>query len=74
MPGCPPGFCKSECTSLRSTSSGSGACKSVKIKVIHNYYSKLKIYVSKNKMVLISLSSIIGKYQEQFGKAFLNMN
>lgn len=38
--GCPPGFCRSACTALRSKCSGSGACKSVKIQVVQNYYSK----------------------------------
>lgn len=38
--GCPPGFCRSACTALRSKYSGSGAYKSVIIKVVQNYYSK----------------------------------
>lgn len=67
--GCPPRFCRSECTALKSRCSGFGICKSVKIKVIHNYYLKNSNIFVENKMSVI-LSGMIGKCKEQFGKAF----
>lgn len=47
--GCPPGLCRSGCTSLRSRCSGFGACKSVKSKgyIITNTKYKIDYHYQK---------------------------
>lgn len=69
--GCPPVFCISKRTFPRSRHSDSGACKTVKIKVIYSYYLTTSTSICQNlKWCQLSLSSITGKSKGQFGKDF----